>query len=348
MLVRWPAVPQVRRGLRLLALLVVLVGGASPVYGQGMDLRQASGVPLPASDLPAGTVSVRVVRDSFANNLANQAVVFVIDGVERTVVTDAGGRAQVDGLKPGTRVKARTLVGTEQLESQEVSIAGTGLRFVLVASGPAAAGSASPSAGTAPVAGTVTLGPESRIVVDFSDERLNIYYVVQVVNAGTAPVDLGGPLVFELPAPARGTTVMDGSTANAKANGPRVVVTGPFAPGRTDVNIAYELPFSGPVARLEQRWPADASAFSIFALKSGNLDLESPQIARKQNTTEQGQPIVVGLTPALKRDEVFAVDVTGLPYHAVWPRNTALAASSIIVLLGFWAAFGPASRRRAA
>lgn len=328
-------------------LALVLVSGlvATPAFAQ-MDLRQASGVPLPAADLPAGTVSVRVVRESFANNIANQAVVFVVDGAERTVVTDAGGRAQVSDLKPGAKVSAYAVVGGERVASQEVTVASTGLRFVLVAGLSGGAAAPAPTAAAAP--GKVTLGQDSRIVIDFADERLNVYYVVQVMNPSATPVDLGGPLVFELPQTARGTAVMDGSTPNAKPNGSRVVVTGPFAPGRTDVNIAYELPFSGGTAVLEQRWPADAQTFSIFALRTGAMDLVSPQISQKQQATEQGQPIVVGLTPALKQGELFTVSVTGLPFHPVWPRNTALGAAGAILLVGLWAAFGPGSRRRAA
>jgi hypothetical protein len=242
-------------------------------------------------------------------------------------------------------VRVRADVSGERLESQETSVAGSGIRFVLVAGLGASA--AAPPAGPA-VPGAVTLGDDSRIVLDFSDERLNVYYVTHVLNAGQVPVDLGGPLVFELPSSARGTTVMDGSTPNAKANGARVVVTGPFAPGRTEVNIAFELPFSGSTALLEQAWPADAQPFSIFALKTGELDIDSPQITGKRNATEQGQPIVVGMTPALKKGEAFRASVTGLPHHAVWPRNTALGAAGAIVVLGLWAAFGPASRRRPA
>jgi hypothetical protein len=339
----------VRRCLLTVVPVVAAAWLASPAFGQGMDLSQASGVPLPAADLPSGTVSVRVVRQSFANNIPNQAVVFTIDGAERTVVTDEGGRAQVTGLRQGAKVRAYAVVAGERVESQEIAIGATGVRFVLAA-GLSAAGGGAPPAPTAlaAVPGTVTLGPESRIVVDFADERLNVYYVVQVLNPTSTPVDIGGPLVFELPQTARSTTVMQGSSPNAKPNGARVVVTGPFAPGRTDVNIAFELPFSGSTADLVQAWPADAQAFSIFALKTGAMDLVSPQIERKQDAVEQGQPIVLGTTPALKKGETFSVSVTGLPSHPVWPRNTALGAAGVIVVAGLWAAFGPASRRRTA
>src|SRR5688500_11591301 len=81
-----------------------------PTSAQQMDVRQASGVPLPASDMPAGTVSVRVVRDSFANNLSGVDVVFSVNGRPTTIRTDASGRAQIDGLAPGSRVSASATV----------------------------------------------------------------------------------------------------------------------------------------------------------------------------------------------------------------------------------------------
>lgn len=322
-------------------------GGSTGVDARQMDLRQASGVPLPAAELPAGTISVRVVRGSFANNLADQTVTFTVNGTTRTATTDAGGRVQLSGLAAGTKVRAVVTVDGERLESQEVTIADTGLRFVLVA----AAGGAGPAAGApAPVAastpGTVTLGGDSRVVIDFADERLNVYYVVQVVNAASAPVDLGGPLVFNLPQGARGAAVMEGSTPQATANGARVTVTGPFAPGRTDVNIVFELPFTGSTARLEQAWPADAAPLTVLAVKTGEMDLDSPQITNKQNTSQQGQPLVSGMTLAVTKGTAFGVTITGLPAHPEWPRNLAFAAAGLISLVGLWAAFGPASGRR--
>src|SRR5262245_29822140 len=68
--------------------------------------KEISGQPLPSNDLPAGTISVRVIRGSFANNLPNQKVDVAVDGKVRTLTTDAEGRVQVSGLAPGTRVKA--------------------------------------------------------------------------------------------------------------------------------------------------------------------------------------------------------------------------------------------------
>jgi hypothetical protein len=327
-------------GCAVIAALCLLAG-VTPASAQ-MDLRQASGVPLPASDLPVGSVSVRVVRGSFANNLSDVDVTFTVDGKTTVIKTDAGGRAQISGLTPGAHVKAEATVGAEHLVSQETTIAGSGIRFVLVASGDAQA-AAAPA-----VQGRVALGPSSRIVADFTDDRLDIYYAVQILNAGSSPVDIGQPFNIDLPSAARGATLMDGSSPQAVVTNGHVVVTGPFAPGATTVNIAYSLPYDGSVAHIEQRWPVDAAPFGVFALKTGDLDLSSPQLTTKQTGMQQGQALVMGLLPALPAGQMLTLDITGLPHHAAWPRNVALGMAGTIMAIGLWAAFAPGSRRRAA
>jgi hypothetical protein len=309
-----------------------------------MDLRQASGVPLPAADLPVGSVSVRVVRGSFANNLSDVDVTFTVDGRTTVLKTDASGRAQISGLTPGAHVKAEATVGAEHLVSQDVTIAGSGIRFVLVASGDAQAAAATGPA----MQGQVTLGPSSRIVADFTDDRLDIYYAVQILNTASSPVDIGRTFNIDLPSAARGATIMDGSSPQAVVTNGHVVVTGPFAPGATTVNIAYSLPYDGAVAHIEQRWPVDAAAFGVFALKTGDLDLSSPQLTTKQTGVQQGQALVMGLLPALPAGQALTLDITGLPHHAAWPRNVALGMAGTIMAIGLWAAFAPGSRRRAA
>ncbi len=327
---------------------------------QQMDVRQASGIPLPASDIPAGTVSVRVVRDSFANNLSGVDVVFSVDGRPTTIATDASGRAQVEGLAPGSRVKASATVDGRRLESQEVTIGASGIKFVLVggdgsstsASGPPpseptpAEGAADP--GAPATRGTVAFGPDSRMVAEYSDERLNVYYVLPIVNDTAGAIDTGGPLVIELPRSARGASVIQGNAAQATAIDTRIIVNGPFAPGATSLNFAYELPFDGGAAELEQTWPVDLQRLTVFALKTGALDLDSPQFVNKQVTHEQGQPLDVGFVNPLKAGQRLSMSLTGLPHRAVWPRNTALAIGGALAVAGIWAAIFPAPRRRRA
>jgi hypothetical protein len=315
-----------------------------------MDLRQASGVPLPAADVPVGTVSVRVVRGSFANNLTGVDVTFDVNGKTTTMKTDAAGRVQIAGLAPGTTLKASAVVDGERLESQSVTIGTTGIRFVLVASGGATpeASNAPAAPAAAAVRGSVTIGPESRIVADYAEERLTLYYVLQVLNRSETPVDLGGPLVIELPQGARGAGALEGATKQATIKGATVTVLGPFAPGVTSVNIGFELPFSGAEAHIEQRMPAPVDSLTVFTLNSGGLDMRSPQFTTKRSAVEQGQPLVVGFVPALKAGETLTFDVTGLPHYAVWPRNVALGAATLLIGLGLWGAILTPARRRSA
>jgi hypothetical protein len=313
--------------------------------------KEISGVPLPADDLTAGTVSVRVIRGSFANNLPGQKVEFTIDGAKRTVATDASGRAEVGGLKPGARVRAETVVDGERLMSQDVTIGRTGIRIVLVATDPEAAGRAAEdralAAGPA-VRGMVVLGGESRVIAEMSDDRLRIFYVLEIVNPARTPVDTGGPLIFDLPREARGAAVLEGSSKQATANGPRVTVTSPFAPGVTRVEIAYELPYDGPTAKLTQRWPATLDEVTVIVPQVGSLDVESRQTPSKRSVTEQGQVIIIGSGPAIPAGQALELAITGLPHHARWPRRLAVGLAGAIVAAGIWAAVFAGPRRKAA
>jgi hypothetical protein len=331
------------RTLHLLCGLTLAIAVLSGVLrAQQMDLRQASGVPLPSADLPVGTVSVRVVRDSFANSLSGVDVEFEVNGQRSTSKTDTSGRAQLDGLAAGTTVRARATVDGQTFETQPVTLGESGVRFVLVT------GTAPAPAGTAVVPGAVVFGSESRFVAEFADERLNIYYVLQIVNNGSTPVDPGGPIVIELPTGARSATVLQGSTAKATANGPHVTVTAPFAPGVSELKLAYELPMNNGSATLRQTWPLDMPRTTFFALKSDQMRAQSRLFTNVQDTVQEGQPLIIGTLTALPKGQVLEITIDGLPHHPTWPRNTALVLGGGLTLAGIVGAMLPTSRRRRA
>jgi hypothetical protein len=156
---------------------------------------------------------------------------------------------------------------------------------------------------------------------------------------------------LELPQGARGASLIEDSSPQATANGPRVIVTGPFASGTTRVNIRFELPHSGPSVTLVQRWPAPLQQVEVFALKTGDMNIRSPQFASSQASVQQGQAIIAASGPAMALGVPFTLEITGLPYHPTWPRLLALAAAAAIIALGLWSAFmssAPRSRTRAA
>jgi len=304
------------------------------------NLREMSGVPLPDPSMPAGTVSVRVVRGAISNNIAQQPVEFQIGTERRTVVTDASGRAQVTGLKPGTRVRAVAVVDGERLETQETTVGDAGTRFILAATDPEAAKKEAADralAAAPPVKGMVVFGPESRVVAQFRQDRLEVFYILEIANSARTPVDIGGPVLIDLPREARGATVMEGSTKQASAKGSRVTVLGPFPPGATEVNIGFEMPYRGPVAHIAQRWPLALPQVTVLVAREGGLDVRSAQFTDTREIQNQG-PAVVGTGPGLAAGASLAFDVTGLPHHAAWPRYLALALAAGIVLAGVWAA----------
>jgi len=172
-----------------------------------------------------------------------------------------------------------------------------------------------------------------------SNDQLNIYYMLQIVNSARTPVDIGGPLIFDLPSEARGSTVIEGSSPQATANGPRITITGPFAPGTTVVQAAYELPYRGGTARFEQRWPVALPQLTVMVLQVGGLTLKSPQLSATRDVLDQGQALILGSGPGVAAGQSISIEITGLPYAAEWPRQLALALAGIIMAAGFWGAF---------
>ena len=229
--------PRPARFIRWGATMALVLTGAAGAAAQVAmpNFKEMSGSVLPATEIPVGTVSVRVVRGGPDKPIAKQAVEFSVDGKTSQAVTDEIGRAQVSGLKRGTRVRAVAVVDGERLESQDAVVESSGLRILLVATDPDAVKRAAEDkalASAAAVKGIVVLGPETRIVAQVSDDRLHIYYILQIVNSARTPVDIGGPLLFDLPREARGTTVLEGSSPQATANGPRLTDDRPLRAGR--------------------------------------------------------------------------------------------------------------------
>jgi hypothetical protein len=306
------------------------------------DPKQMSGMPLPLRDIPVGTVTARVIRGALTNPLSGQTVELTGAGDARNSKTDAVGRATFSGLAPGTRVKLAVVVDGERVESQEFAVpAAGGVRVMLVATDAAieknAAADRTLAAGP-PVPGLVVFGEQSRVVIEVGDDALNVFNILEVVNTLKRPVTTGAPLVLDLPADAVGAGTMEGSAPNAVVAGRRVTITGPFAPGSTLVQFGYSVPLGSGEITLTQKLPAQMSQVSVIAQKVGAMQLSSPQITARRETTAEGQSYIVGQGGAVKAGDALTLTLTGLPHRATWPRNAALALSAIILAAGAWGA----------
>ena len=137
-----------------------------------------SGIPLPDPQLPAGTISVRVIRGQMSNNVTDHPVELREGDVVVTVRTDADGRATFLTLNPGSTGTAATDRDGVRVESQPFPVPGRGGIRVLLVGAPEDA----PRADVAAVPGQVSFGAESRIAVALGEETVTVFYFLDVVN----------------------------------------------------------------------------------------------------------------------------------------------------------------------
>ncbi len=306
------------------------------------DMKQMSGIPRPVDDLPAGSISVRLIRGSLSNNISGHPVDLHVDGKVQTVKTDDAGRAQFDRIRAGATVKATADVDGEHLESQEFPApAQGGVRLLLVATDKNAAPATEPDA--PPVTGQVVISNQSRIVMEPGDESVNVFYLLDIENTARVPVNPPAPFAFDLPAEAVGSGIMDGSTQKATLNGRRVQVAGPFAPGHTFVQVGMSLPAADGSIQLTQTFPANLQSLAVVAQKVGNATLSSPQITNQREMPAQGQTFIAAAGGAINAGQPISLTLSGLPHHSSAPRRIALLLAIAIAAAGAMAAMKPTS-----
>lgn len=328
-----------------LALALPVRMSAQGMAGQGIDMpdaRQMSGMPLNVGELAPGTVTVRVVRGAMTNPLPGQKVELTGD-VTASVETNAEGRAEFTGLRLGAHIKASVTVDGERIESQEFHVPEKGgIRVALVALDPEMAKRAEEdrklAAGPAR-SGIVVFSNQSRFVFELGDEGLNVFSIFEIENTARSPVNPAVPIVFDLPAAAERAALLDGSSPLAKVEGRQVIVSSPFPPGKTMVQFAYTLPYSGGAVTFSQRLPAAMPQLSVIAQKVGDTTISSQQLAGQRDMHADGNHYIVGQGPPMAAGDVVTVAFSGLPYVPTWPRNLALALAVVILAAGGWAAF---------
>jgi hypothetical protein len=321
----------------LLCVLGVLCGEKSfHAQLQMPDAREMSGIPRPVTDLPPGVVSVRLIRGDLSNNIPNHPVELHIGDEVRRASTGGDGRAEFRDLRGGAMVKAVAVVDGERLESETFPAPSQGgIRLMLVATDKEKEARAAEEANRPAIAGEVIIGRASQIVIEPDEELVRVYYLLEIVNTARAPVSPARPMMFDVPSGALNTTILEGSSPQASATGPRVRVLGPFPPGRTVVQVAYALPAPGGSVELSQAFPSDLEQLAVVVKKTGDAALSSPQIARQQEMPSRGETFIAaageGTIPA---GTPFTLSITGLPHHSPWPRRLALLLAGGIVVAG--------------
>jgi hypothetical protein len=173
--------------------------------------------------------------------------------------------------------------------------------------------------------------------VQFNDDALDVYYILEIVNSARTRVDTGEPLVIELPSRATGAVSLEGSSPSAVVSPDRVTITGPFASGSTNVQVAFRMPSDSSELTIEQKLPASLPQVIIGVQKVGDLRLTSPQVTRTDEVrTESGDLFILGNGPALPAGGTISFTLSGLPARSPMPRYVAMTLAGALLLLGAW------------
>jgi hypothetical protein len=326
--------------MRTIVLLIAVSLAMSASAQVAMpDASQLSGVPLPAPELPSGTITVRVVRERMGNNISGQLVTLRVAGAVRTATTDAQGRVQFDKLPAGAAVEAEAVVNGEELKSQAFTIPDRGgIRVALVAGIATAAAEERAAADAAakepPRRGVVEFGGESRIIFEYQNDVLNGFYLFEVVNNARTPIDTGGPLLIELPRGAAGASTLEGSSTQVSVRGEHVTVTGPFAPGKTPVQVGFSLPNTGASLTIRQQLPAALDQVFVAAEKVGPMQLSSPQLRETREITSDGQVFLMGNGDRVNAGDTLVIELSGLPARSPVARYAVLGLALTMLLVG--------------
>jgi hypothetical protein len=339
--------PRLVIGRRPHAWLAVLFAAlfAAGLSAQMPDPRQMSGQVLPSADLPTGSVTVRVIRQTMANTAPGIEVELHGAGEVRRATTGQQGRAQFDGLPPGARVHVVAIVDGERLESIEFPVPGSGGARTLLAAGvgagtPGSGGALSAPRPASPLAassGTLRLGADTRFAIEFQDDQLTVFYLLEFVNPGQTAL-APTPVVIELPTAATGASFMQGAPQGAGIAGSRVTIPGPFAPGVTQVPIAFRIESWPADWTLDQRFPLPLDNIAVAAQKLTGMTLESPQATTVRETTFQGLPYLVAIGKGVAAGTPLTVTLRGLPHRSPIALYVALLVAVGLVVWGVWAA----------
>ena len=303
------------------------------------------GKAIPAAELPTGTVTVRVVRESIGNNVAGQTVRVTTGSASREDSTDDQGRAEFPNLVSGVEGRAEVTVDGEKLVSDPFTVPSSGgLRVILVAGLKQAAErrkqEEAAEAAAPPVKGTVVLGGASRILMEFRDDLLRVYYLLEVVNNARNRVDIGGPLVIQLPSGAGGAATMEGTSPSVTVNGDVVTVQGPFAAGTTPVNVGFVLNYTDADVTIEQKWPVTLEQVTVGIERVGPIGMASPQFSASRDVTaEDGTTYLLANGPSLAANDTLTLQLSNLPVHSRTPVYVGVGLALAIMAFGAWLAF---------
>jgi len=187
--------------------------------------------------------------------------------------------------------------------------------------------------------GVVVFGGETRIILEFQDDNLQVFYLLDIVNSARTPIDPGGPLMIDLPQVAAGAGTMQGSSSLASLQGNRLRINGPFPPGTTQVQVGFRVPYRGDRVALTQTFPAAVEQLFVAAEKVGNLQIASPQFSQQQEANASGAPFLMATGGRINPGDTLTLNLSGLPHHSNVVRDVGVGFGVIVLIVGLYLGF---------
>ena len=233
-----------------------------------------------------------------------------------------------------------------------------GLRVILVAgiaraAERAQAGGSGGACGPASTRALSCSAANTRIVGEFQDDTLRVFYHARHLNSARARVDIGGPLVLDLPESASLAALLAESSKQAKVEGTRLTVTGPFNPGTTAVQVGFQAALLGVGPDLDADVAGGRSSSGLSASRRSGVCRSRRRRFQTHRGARDGRRLGVrrGERPADAGRVDDDLHLSNLPAQSRVASRVALGIALALIALGVWLSVsgrsGDAAARRA-
>jgi len=307
-------------------------GGGAP--GSENFLGAATAAAIPAPDLPAKTLEVRVL-DENGRALPNMAVQLGTaapggDGKLKVMreVTRADGVARFTGLVTGSSVGYAAVVdyqgqrlGTQPFTMPEAGGVRADIRAFPRTNDPS----------------ILSIGSGGRVVLQMHDDVLQVLEMLPIENRTEKMFD-PGPGGVEIPLPKGFVNAEVGEADRTKLEIRKnygIAVHGPIAPTRgasgasNEITFAFTVPYYSSTYDFHQLMSNGLGATTMIVEEHGNLSVEGPGIGARQERELNGHKYWVMPIEAIAPGQKLSFLVTGLPA----PDYTGRIASGTLALL---------------
>jgi hypothetical protein len=323
-------------------------GAGTGPAGGGFTLGAATGVAVPAPELPAKTLEVRAF-DEAGHPLPNQPIRLgaAAPGSEgklkvTNATTNAEGLAKFEGLATGAGIGYAAVtdyhgmrLGTQPFTMPDAGGVRAEIRALERTSDPS----------------VIALGSGGRIVVQMHDEILQILEMLPIENRSTKLFDPGvGAIEIPLPKGFVNAEAGEGERKLEVRKNYGIAVHGPIAPKTTtnnEITFAFTVPFRGSTHELRQPLPNGLGATTLIIEQIGQLAIEGPGIGARSAREVSGKKYWVMPMEALGPGQTLQLVITGLPAPDYTGRITSGTLALLLVAASVIFARRPTGTRKA-